>query len=116
VHHAIHPLGPLGHLEAATRFRAAAPLFSPPPGPARGPAAPRDLLVAGARAPASRPCWRRFLPRRLWPLSVWLAFPYAKRLVWRRSGPLLAPYILLYDLVETAAVVRGAIDESVPMI
>jgi hypothetical protein len=35
------------------------------------------------------------------------------RLVRRRSGPLLAPYLLLHDLVELAAVVWGAIRSRV---
>jgi GT2 family glycosyltransferase len=115
VHHAIHPLGPRGNLEAATRFRAAAPLFRRHP-ELRAVQLHRGIFWSPVHEHLLRALVAALLPRRLWPLSAWLAFPYAKRLVWRRSGPLLAPYILLYDLVETAAVVRGAIDESVPMI
>jgi glycosyltransferase involved in cell wall biosynthesis len=49
------------------------------------------------------------LPKRLWWVRAWLAAPYVVRLTNRRSGPLLAPYLILHDLVEVSAVVRGAI-------
>ena len=52
------------------------------------------------------------LPRSLWPVRRWLAYAYLVHLV-RRSraeggGPLIAPYLALHDLVELAAVARGA--------
>jgi glycosyltransferase involved in cell wall biosynthesis len=49
------------------------------------------------------------LPKRLWWLRAWLAAPYVVRLAHRRSGPLLAPYLIVHDLVEVSAVLRGAI-------
>lgn len=115
VHHAVHRLGPLGALKAATRWHAAAPLFRRHPDLRRvqlhrgvfwGP--PHEWLLRALLA--------LLLPRRLWPLSLWLAFPYLRRLTWRRSGPLLAPYIVVHDVVEMAAVARGALRERVPMI
>ena len=49
------------------------------------------------------------LPRRLGLLRAMLAAPYVRRLVVRRSGPLLAPYIVAYDLVELGTMVRGSL-------
>jgi hypothetical protein len=56
------------------------------------------------------------LPRRLWPLRWWLAARYVVHLTNRRSGPLLAPYLVLHDLVEVVAVLRGAVRYRVPVI
>jgi GT2 family glycosyltransferase len=50
-----------------------------------------------------------FVPKRLWWLRAWLASPYVVRLTNRRSGPLLTPYLIVHDLVEVFAVLRGAI-------
>jgi GT2 family glycosyltransferase len=115
VHHAVHELGPLGNLRMAMKWRAAAPLFKRHP-ELRKVQLHRGIFWSPTHEHLLRALLAAALPRRLWPLSLWLAFPYLRRLAWRRSGPLLAPYILVYDLVETAAVVRGAIDESVPLI
>jgi GT2 family glycosyltransferase len=49
------------------------------------------------------------LPRRLGPARLMLAAPYVTHLVERRSGPLLAPYLIALDAVEVAAIVRGAV-------
>jgi glycosyltransferase involved in cell wall biosynthesis len=49
------------------------------------------------------------LPRRWGPLRLMLAAPYVTHLVERRSGPLLAPYLIALDAVEVAAIVRGAV-------
>jgi hypothetical protein len=38
-----------------------------------------------------------------------LAAPYVSYLVERRTGPLLAPYLIALDAVEVWAIVRGAI-------
>jgi hypothetical protein len=99
----------------AMKWRAAAPLFKRHP-ELRKVQLHRGIFWSPTHEHLLRALLAAALPRRLWPLSLWLAFPYLRRLAWRRSGPLLAPYILVYDLVETAAVVRGAIDESVPLI
>lgn len=56
------------------------------------------------------------LPRRLGPVRIALAAPYVKHLTDRRTGPLLAPYLLAIDLVEVGAIVRGAIRYRVPLI
>ena len=115
VHHAVLDLGPIGALRVATKWRAAAPLFRRHPD-LRRVQLHRGIFWSPTHEHLVRALVAVLLPRRLWPLSLWLAYPYLRRLVWRRSGPLLAPYILLHDVVETAAVVRGALDESVPMI
>jgi glycosyltransferase involved in cell wall biosynthesis len=49
------------------------------------------------------------LPERLWPLRWWLAAPYVVHLTDRRSGPLLAPYLIVHDAVEMAACIRGGL-------
>jgi glycosyltransferase involved in cell wall biosynthesis len=56
------------------------------------------------------------LPRRLGPLRVMLAAPYVTYLTDRRTGPLLAPYLIALDAVEVAAIVRGAIRYRIPVI
>ena len=60
------------------------------------------------------------LPRRLWGLAAWLWLPYALHLVdrWRSEGggPALAPLVALHDMVEMAAIARGAVKHRVPVI
>jgi len=56
------------------------------------------------------------LPRRLEPLRLALAAPYVVHLTDRRTGPLLAPYLLALDAVEVFAVLRGAIRYRTPVI
>jgi GT2 family glycosyltransferase len=56
------------------------------------------------------------LPRRLGPIRLALAAPYVRHLTDRRTGPLLAPYLLAVDLVEVAAILRGAVRYRVPII
>ena len=87
-----------------------------------------DAMVALARHPElrRRHAWRRIfwdrhhelflralvallLPRRLGPVAIWLAAPYVTFLTERRTGPLLAPYLAIRDLVEVVAVVRGGV-------
>ena len=48
------------------------------------------------------------LRRRSRMLALLLCRPYLTRLLKRRTGPLLAPYILLVDLVEIGSVTVGA--------
>jgi hypothetical protein len=56
------------------------------------------------------------VPRRFWWIRAWLAAPYVVRLTDRRSGPLLTPYLVVHDLVEVWAVIRGAIRYRVFML
>jgi hypothetical protein len=48
------------------------------------------------------------LARRSKLLALLLCRPYLLRLVRRRSGPLLAPYIVVQDVVELGSVLVGA--------
>jgi glycosyltransferase involved in cell wall biosynthesis len=108
VFHAVLDVGPIGRIRQAT-------LRS-------------DAVAAMARHPElrRRHVWRRVfwdqhhelfiralaalvLRRRLGPLAIYRAAPYVEFLTRRRTGPLLAPYLIAHDLVEVAAVVRGAV-------
>lgn len=107
MHHAVTQLGPVGKLKMAARWHESMLPF-------RRYAALREHRYAGV-------FWNRVhlwlfraalalvLPKRLWWLRWWLAAPYVIRLSSRRSGPLLTPYLVLHDLIEVTAVVRGAI-------
>jgi hypothetical protein len=53
------------------------------------------------------------LPARYAPVRAWLAYPYLRD-IWARGrvyggGPLLAPWYVLLDIVETVAVARAAV-------
>jgi hypothetical protein len=50
-----------------------------------------------------------FVPARLWWLRWWLSAPYVMHLTNRRSGPLLAPYLVIHDIVEMSACIRGSV-------
>lgn len=107
MYHAVTQLGPVGKLRMAARWHESMLPFKRYP-------ALRRHRYAGV-------FWNRvhlwlfqaglalLLPRRLWWLRWWLAAPYVVRLTDRRSGPLLTPYLVLHDLIEVSAVVRGAI-------
>jgi glycosyltransferase involved in cell wall biosynthesis len=114
VYHAVVRVGALGRLRRASRWSNATLALARHPGL-------RRHLVAGVfwnrvHLDLARAAAALVVPRRLWPLRLWLAGPYLRRLVVRRSGPLLAPYIVLHDLVEVVAVVRGAIRYRTPVI
>jgi glycosyltransferase involved in cell wall biosynthesis len=106
VHHAVVDLGPLGMLRNAARWHESVLPYK------RHPALRRTLHLRvfwnvehwwALRALAALA-----VPRRLWWLRWWLAAPYVNRLVSRRSGPLLAPYIILRDAIEVGAMLRGS--------
>jgi GT2 family glycosyltransferase len=114
VYHAVVPVGAAGKLRRANRWSNSILVFARHPGM-------RRHLVGGLfwnrrHYELARCAVALALPRRLWPLRVWLAAPYVRYLVWRRSGPLLAPYIVVHDLVEVAAVVRGAVRYRTPVV
>jgi GT2 family glycosyltransferase len=117
VHHAVTQLTPLGKLRVAGSWEMKAV--------ARHPELRRALFFRGpfwklSHYLLARALLALVLPRRLWPLRVWLAPPYAMQLFERGraegGGPLLAPYYVLHDLVEVSAVVRGAIKYRSPML
>jgi GT2 family glycosyltransferase len=112
VHHAVNELGPAGSLRVAVRWGEAVQLVR------RHPQLRRDALTYGLFWKGShyllvRALLALALPRLPRPLRLWLAAPYARHLLLRGSrdggGPPAAPWYALYDLVELAAVVRGAV-------
>jgi len=108
VFHAVTNLGPVGKLKLATRWHETMLCF------ARHPELRRRHMVKRyfwkwSHYTLLRAALACLVPRRLWPLRWWLASPYVVYLTRRRTGPLLAPWIILHDLVEIFAVVRGAI-------
>jgi hypothetical protein len=107
VHHAVLQVGPLGKLRlAALRSDAIASM-------ARHPELRRRHLWRGVFWDSHHELFFRallaaVLPRRLRAVRLWLAAPYIQYLTGRRTGPLLAPYLVLRDVVEVGAVLREA--------
>ncbi len=108
MHHAVENLGPIHSLRRAWRWNETAMLaFKRHPGMRRGLYlrlfwSPHHLMFVRAAVAA-------LLPRRLWLVRLWLATPYVHYLTNRRSGPLLAPYLILRDGTEVAACLRGSL-------
>jgi GT2 family glycosyltransferase len=112
VFHAVSRLGPIGKLRVAWRWTETSKIY------ARHPELRRRVLT-------KRIFWKRthyllarlllalVLPRRLRPLSWWLAYPYLAHLRARGrvegGGLILGPYYLVHDLVEFVAMVRGSV-------
>ena len=107
VHHAVVQLGPLGMLRRAARWHETPLVYK------RHPELRRTLVLRLFWNSRHLEAWAALLalllPRRLRLLRALLAAPYARRLVWRRSGPLLAPYVIAYDVVELATFLRGSL-------
>lgn len=112
VQHAVNELGAAGSLRVAVRWGEAVQLIR------RHPQLRREALTYGVFWKGShyllvRALLALALPRLPRLLRLWLAAPYARHLLLRGSrdggGPLAAPWYALYDLVELAAVARGAI-------
>lgn len=107
-HHVVVDLGPVGRLRFGLRWETTIPVFARHPGLRRA-QLHRGVFWSPVHEQLVAALLAVLLPRRLRPLSLVLAAPYLRRLVWRRTGPLLAPYIAACDLVELYAVVRGAV-------
>jgi GT2 family glycosyltransferase len=107
VHHAVTDLGALGKLRSARRWERAMLAYARHEGLRRT----RHLGIFWNRhhSEVVRAGVALLLPRRLWWLRWWLAAPYISYLVQRRSGPLLAPYLILFDAIEVASCVRGSV-------
>jgi glycosyltransferase involved in cell wall biosynthesis len=116
VYHAVNQLGPIGKLRLAVRWGEAMQVFK------RHPELRRAVFVHGIFWKYSHYLLVRalvglVLPRVLWPIRVRLLWRYARDVLQRGRGevryeggsPLLAPYYVVYDLVELAAIVRAAI-------
>jgi glycosyltransferase involved in cell wall biosynthesis len=113
--HEVARLGPLPMLRFARRWEHAIPVF------AKHPELRREQLHLGLFWSAPHAHLLRFLAalpllRRQPTLAALLARPYARRLVARRSRGLLAPWLLLHDLVELWAVLRGAVRNRVAVL
>jgi glycosyltransferase involved in cell wall biosynthesis len=117
VTHAVADLGPLGKLRVAAGWEVLAV--------ARHRGLRKRLFESGIFWKGSHRLLARALlaaavPRRLWPLKLWLVLPYIRHLRQRveaeGGGPIMAPYYVLYDLVEMAAVARGGIRYRTPML
>ena len=115
VHHAVIQVGPLGMLRYARRWERTIPLY------ARHPQFRRAQLHHGIfwshRHEHMLLCALAALFARRSPIiALALAAPYLRHLVGRRSGPLLAPYLVLHDTVELVSVLRGAVRNRVLVI
>jgi GT2 family glycosyltransferase len=106
VHHAVVQQGPLGKLRDAGRWHESVLVYKRHP-QVRSTLHLR-LFWSVEHWWALRALVALAVPRRLWWLRWWLAAPYVNRLVNRRSGPLLAPYIIARDAIEIGAMLRGS--------
>lgn len=107
-YHAVLNVGPIEKIRIAARWHELMQVF------ARHPARGRSLLIHHVFWRQSHVDLARFLlalvmPKRLWPLSMWLAAPYLAFTTSRRTGPLLLPWYLAHDLTEVFACIRGSI-------
>lgn len=111
VRHDVARLGPAGSLRFAFRWSDSVRLFARHPELRRA-ALTKRVFWKGSHYLLVRALLTLLVPRRLRPLAVWLWLPYALHLVdrWREEGggPALAPWLVLHDLVEVAAIARGA--------
>ena len=112
VHHGVKKLGAAGALRMAARWTPSIRLF------ARHRALRSSHLTYGVFWKGSHYLLVRALlalamRRRSRWLALWLGAPYARHLLERGrvegGGPRAAPFYLLHDLVELAAVARGAV-------
>jgi GT2 family glycosyltransferase len=119
VQHAVTRPGPLGKLRIAARWT------TPMTAYARHPGLRRAMFVHGIFWKEIHYLFVRaligfLLPSRWSLVRNWLMYPYLKN-VWARGrleggGPFLAPYFMLHDLIEVAAVARAAIRTRTPML
>lgn len=118
VRHAVVRQGPVGALRFAFRWSDSTRLFRRHPGLRS--ALTKRVFWKGSHYLLVRAMLTFLVPRRLRPLAVWLWLPYALHLVdrWREDGapPALAPWYVVHDLVEVAAVARGAIKHRTPVL
>jgi glycosyltransferase involved in cell wall biosynthesis len=112
VQHAVNELGPVGSLRLAVRWSEAVRLVRRHP-QLRGEALTYGVFWKGSHYLLFRTLLALALPRLPRLVRLWLAAPYARHLLLRGrhdgGGPLAAPWYALYDLVELAAVARGAV-------
>ncbi len=116
VRHDVVRQGPVGALRFAFRWSDSVRLFARHPELRRA-ALTKRVFWKGSHYLLVRALLTLLVPRRLRPLAVWLWLPYALHLVDRwhdeGGGPALAPWLVLHDLVEVAAIARGAVKHRV---
>jgi GT2 family glycosyltransferase len=105
VHHGVVPVGAVARLRSASRWTDTVRLYRLHPGLKKY----KGLFWRTTHYKLFRFLVALALPQRLGPLRIYLAAPYVAFLTGRRTGPLLAPYLLALDLAEVVAIVRGAI-------
>jgi GT2 family glycosyltransferase len=119
VEHAVTHPGPLGKLRIAARWTTPMTAYARHPGLRRSMFVHRifwkDIHYLFVRALIGF-----LLPTRWSALRNWLMYPYLKN-VWARGrleggGPFLAPYFILHDLIEVAAVARAGVRTRTPML
>jgi GT2 family glycosyltransferase len=80
----------------------------------------RRVFWLGSHYLLARALLAMLVPRRLLPIRVWLAAPYAVHLFERGrvegGGPALAPYFALCDLLQLGAGLRASLRYRVPML
>lgn len=126
VYHAVNRLGPIGKLRFAARWTTPLRSYVRHPELRRAHFRYRffwkrtHYWLARAILAAALPGRRGSLRLWLLPVRLWLMLPYVRSLYARGKveggGPLLAPYYLLYDLVEMYAVARAAVRYRSPML
>jgi glycosyltransferase involved in cell wall biosynthesis len=119
VYHAVNHPGPLGKLRIAARWTTPMTAYARHPGLRRTQFVHwifwKDIHYLFVRALIGF-----LLPTRWSALRNWMMYPYLKN-VWARGrleggGILLAPYFMLHDLIEVAAVARAGIRTRTPML
>ena len=118
VFHAVHELGPVGKLRVAWRWHETMRLY------ARYPALRRTLTYGvfwkKSHYHLVRAALALVLPRRLRGLRAWCVAPLAPAYLARAEAEggqrWAAPYFFVHDVVELAAVVRGAVRYRTPVI
>ena len=116
VRHDVVRFGPVGALRFPFRWSDSVKLFARHPELRRS-ALTKRVFWKGSHYLLVRALLTLLVPRRLWGLAAWLWLPYALHLVdrWREEGggPALAPWLVLHDLAELAAIARGAVRHRV---
>jgi GT2 family glycosyltransferase len=113
VHHAVEPMGLARGLRFAWRWSDVPLVYARHPELRKAHGMKFGVFWKGSHYLLFRALVALVLPRRMRLAKAWLARPYLFHLFDRGriegGGPAAAPYFLLYDLLELAAVARGAV-------
>jgi GT2 family glycosyltransferase len=119
VHHAVFEVGPLATLRIATRWTQSIQIFKRHPA-LRDAHLTYGVFWKGSHYLLVRALLALLLRRRSRLLALWLGAPYVRHLLLRGErdggGPGAAPFYLVHDLVEMAAVLRGAARYRTPVV